>query len=199
MKLALIACALLPLLAAPIAAHAAQGTAAASAEGSPPPSPAPVEQPPATGEGETTPPQTGGETPPPVKTAEAEEPAGAGDVESEDEEALTAEDEVRLYAEEMNLLRRVEGEAGEEEGLGKGSGADAGAPCLVPSLKGDTLKAARRALSRAHCKLGRVTEPHSRRTTLVVTTQALRAGDRLADHAPVSIKLGKRERRHRRA
>jgi hypothetical protein len=62
--------------------------------------------------------------------------------------------------------------------------------CVVPVLRGDTLAAARRALSDAHCRLDRVRRPrHPHRGTLVVTRQTRRPGERLAPEAEVSIVL----------
>jgi hypothetical protein len=65
--------------------------------------------------------------------------------------------------------------------------------CVVPRLRGDSPAAARRALQRAHCNVGRVTAPHSHRGALIVAGQSVRAGRTLADGAKVAIVLiGKR-------
>jgi len=62
--------------------------------------------------------------------------------------------------------------------------------CVVPSLKGDSLPAARRALGKAHCKLGKVSKPRGHHKTLVVAGQGTKGGKTLADGAAVTVKLG---------
>jgi len=58
--------------------------------------------------------------------------------------------------------------------------------CVVPSLRGDTLSAAVRALAKADCHLGRVSRPRHHRGSVVVSGQGsppgkiLRAGSRVA-------------------
>jgi hypothetical protein len=61
--------------------------------------------------------------------------------------------------------------------------------CAVPRLRGDSLAAARRALHRVHCNLGKVTEPRSRHGALIVTRQSVRAGRILAGGAKVEVTL----------
>jgi hypothetical protein len=62
--------------------------------------------------------------------------------------------------------------------------------CVVPSLEGDSLTAARRALGMVHCKLGKVSKPHGHHKTLVVAGQSAKSGKTLADGAAVAVKLG---------
>jgi cell division septation protein DedD len=62
--------------------------------------------------------------------------------------------------------------------------------CRVPALKGDTLPAARRALRRAHCRLGAVHRPARHRSVLRVRAQGASAGKRLAHNARVALWLG---------
>lgn len=62
--------------------------------------------------------------------------------------------------------------------------------CVVPSLKGDTLTVARRALREAHCKLGRVTPPPRGHGRHVVTHQGVRAGSKRLAGTAVSVTLG---------
>jgi hypothetical protein len=69
--------------------------------------------------------------------------------------------------------------------------------CTVPALKGDTLTAARHALTHAHCRLGKVTQPHHHHSTLRVSAQAPRPGEQLAHGAPVSLTLGAKRASHR--
>ncbi|MFL5817336.1 MAG: S8 family serine peptidase [Conexibacter sp.] len=72
--------------------------------------------------------------------------------------------------------------------------------CKVPSLKGKSLRRAKRALRAAHCKLGRVKAPSGARAgRLVVTKSKPRAGAVRADGAKVRLTLGRpapRRRRH---
>lgn len=111
---------------------------------------------------------------------------GAGDVESEDEEEGASPAE--LAAELAEVLRRVEQEAAEEP-LGA-SHVSPSERCVVPELKGDTLRVAQRMLARDHCRLGKVTLPHRHRGRLVVTHQSRRVALRLADRTVVGVKLG---------
>jgi hypothetical protein len=62
--------------------------------------------------------------------------------------------------------------------------------CVVPSLKGDSLTAARRALGKAHCKLGKVSKLRGHHKTLLVTSQSAKSGKTLADGAAIAVKLG---------
>jgi hypothetical protein len=67
--------------------------------------------------------------------------------------------------------------------------------CVVPRLKGDSVAAARSALSKAHCKLGKLSRPRGSHKPLVVTGQGAKSGVRLADGAPVAVKLGPAKRK----
>ncbi|MBV9311387.1 MAG: PASTA domain-containing protein [Solirubrobacterales bacterium] len=60
--------------------------------------------------------------------------------------------------------------------------------CVVPRLKGKTLKKAKKALKRAHCKLGKVTG--RKRKHGHVKKQKPKPGKVLAAGSKVSIKLG---------
>ena len=62
--------------------------------------------------------------------------------------------------------------------------------CLVPRLRGDSLAAARSALSKAHCGLGKVNRARKEQRKLVVSTQSVRAGRVLAKGTAVAVKLG---------
>ncbi len=66
------------------------------------------------------------------------------------------------------------------------------AMCRVPSLKGDSLAAARSALTKAHCKLGRVLTPQRRHGALIVTSQGSPSGTKLPRGAAVAVRLGTR-------
>jgi hypothetical protein len=69
--------------------------------------------------------------------------------------------------------------------------------CLVPNLRGDSLRGARRTLTRAHCRLGAVTRPRHFRGALVVTGQSPRRGHTLSNGASVAVTLGPPRHRHR--
>lgn len=63
--------------------------------------------------------------------------------------------------------------------------------CVVPSLKGDSLSKARRALSKAHCKLGKVTVSRGRQARqLIVVRQRPNPGKKLVSNARVSVSMG---------
>ena len=81
----------------------------------------------------------------------------------------------------------------ESEPSSEASTAPAVVRCVVPSLRGDSLGAARNALRRAHCKLGKVGMPSAHHGALVVTGQSHAAGKKLARGAAVAITLGPRK------
>ncbi len=62
--------------------------------------------------------------------------------------------------------------------------------CVVPSLEGDSLSTARRALVKAHCQLGKISRPRHHASTLRVTRQNPQHGKRLPNGAAVSVILG---------
>ena len=64
--------------------------------------------------------------------------------------------------------------------------------CVVPALKGKTLAAARRALRRAHCELGKVTKVRAERGRGRVLRQAKRAGRRLPARTRIAVVVGRR-------
>jgi len=71
----------------------------------------------------------------------------------------------------------------------------------VPKLSGLSLSAARKKLTRAHCKLGKVRKPRltksQRHARLVVSRQSQRAGKKLANRASVSLTLAPKKPKHR--
>jgi Divergent InlB B-repeat domain len=74
------------------------------------------------------------------------------------------------------------------------------AACLVPKLRGKSLKKARKALSRSHCSLGKVKRPKGhRKGALVVRSSEPGAGRRLGAGAKVSVRLGAAKATHGRA
>jgi hypothetical protein len=84
-------------------------------------------------------------------------------------------------------------EAGERAGREAGERAAlARSPrCVVPSLKGDSLARARRALDRAHCRLGRLSESRRYHGPLVVIKQSVQNGRELAADASVALTLNR--------
>ena len=192
----MIGCTALALLSSPIVAHAAEPSPMLAAGASPSGGAPDAEAPGAAGAGASKPAEATTTAEAPTSKAPAEEETAAS-VEQE-EEALSREAEARLGAEEAAALERIAREAGAEAERTGNPAATAGpTSCLVPSLKGDTLRAARRALARAHCRLGRVSEPRTRGARLVVTRQGRHAGAVLSDEAAISIKLGRPARRRR--
>jgi hypothetical protein len=83
-------------------------------------------------------------------------------------------------------------EAGERETLARERAVMSlpASRCVVPRLRGDSLRTARRALSRAHCKLGRVEKPRKGRGHVRVVRQGAPPGAQLHDNAVISIVLG---------
>jgi len=101
------------------------------------------------------------------------------------EQKSAAEAAVRYASEAAALKRREQEEATQDL-------VDVGLECIVPSLKGDSLSLAQRALSHAHCRLGKVSRLKGRHDgRLVVTQQRVGAGARLANGMRVGVTLGR--------
>ncbi len=83
-------------------------------------------------------------------------------------------------------------ERAEEEGE---TAQSQGGRCIVPKLQGDSLAAARKALQKAHCKLGKVSKSSRYRGRLVVIGQGVPAGHKLGKGSEVAVKLGPRSHR----
>lgn len=66
--------------------------------------------------------------------------------------------------------------------------------CEVPNLVGSTLVAARKELTVAHCKLGKVDASKPSRGKLVVTWQSVHRGSSRPSGTAVSVRLGSRGR-----
>jgi hypothetical protein len=62
--------------------------------------------------------------------------------------------------------------------------------CVVPSLRGDTLTRAKRALTKAHCQIGSVSRPRHAHGRFIVTHQAQPAGKRESAGSRVDVTLG---------
>ncbi len=112
-----------------------------------------------------------------------------------------AEERPAREAAEQAAKERVIHEAGERAGreVGERAGREAAeraastrSPrCVVPSLKGDSLTQARRALDRAHCSLGKLSEPRRYHGPLVVVKQSAQSGRRLPADASVALILNR--------
>jgi hypothetical protein len=88
-------------------------------------------------------------------------------------------------AEEAALKRRVE----EHPATALPAG------CIVPSVKGDRLSAARHTITRAHCRLGGLRRPSHYDGALIVTGQAPHRGSTLRNGASVTLVLGPARKR----
>ncbi len=64
-------------------------------------------------------------------------------------------------------------------------------PCLVPKLVGKTLKAAKAAIKKAFCSVGKVTMVRSSKAKGKVVYQKPRHGKRLRQHAKISLVVSK--------
>jgi hypothetical protein len=108
--------------------------------------------------------------------------------ESETTEEATSEEEqlaTSAEAEEENET----GETEEPEPSASTPHHRGGPRCVVPALQGESLSGARVALSRAHCKLGKVSEPRAHHGGLVIVTQSQAAGRRLSGGALIAVRL----------
>ena len=92
-------------------------------------------------------------------------------------------------AEEAELRRRQEEQAAEQAAHVQE------VVCVVPNLRGDTMSAARRALARAHCRLGQVRGRQRGRTRLVVAAQSIKSGTARPTGTPVAVTLNVRRPR----
>jgi hypothetical protein len=62
--------------------------------------------------------------------------------------------------------------------------------CIVPSVEGDTLSAARHTIARTHCRLGRLRRPSHYHGALIVIGQTPHRGSTLPNGALVALVLG---------
>jgi hypothetical protein len=111
--------------------------------------------------------------------------------------SLSSQDaEAEFTDEEPTGEESEEGESAEEEkpeGEGEGEGVHhhGHAPaCVVPTVDGLSLNAARSVLSKAHCGLGKISFSRSRHGTLVVVWQSHTRGQRLTRGSAVALRLG---------
>jgi hypothetical protein len=109
--------------------------------------------------------------------------------EAEERSAREVAERARTEREIRESGERAAREAAAQEVVGAEEAASGRLRCVVPHLDGDSLTAARRALARAHCALGKVTWPQMRRGKLVIGKQSVRSGRKLAIGAKVAITL----------
>jgi len=105
-----------------------------------------------------------------------------------------AEEEFWAHPPWVQEREKAEREAAEHEAAAKRAAAEreaaaAALRCVVPSLKGESLSAARHSLREAHCTLGKVIRPHRRGGALVVSSQTPGQGRTLTSRAPVAVRL----------
>jgi hypothetical protein len=111
----------------------------------------------------------------------------------------------KRLAEQQERERREAAEAAERKRVEEAQAAARAQPtakpqvsmllrCVVPTLKGDTLRAARRAIISHHCRVGKIRRPRHHRGALVVTAQSPKHGRKLADGAAIALTLGARRR-----
>lgn len=74
----------------------------------------------------------------------------------------------------------------------KPASAPAAVRCVVPRLAGKSLKAAKAALIKAHCRVGKVKTKRARGKTGKVVTQGTKPGKRLANGTKVALVVGRR-------
>lgn len=115
------------------------------------------------------------------------EPAPVNQEIEEESEATMAREKVERETAERETAER---EAAQRAAADRKAAEAAALRCVVPSLKGDSLAAARNSLVRAHCKLGRVSGGHAGRGPLVVIGQMPRHGGTLPNGATVAVRLG---------
>jgi hypothetical protein len=130
---------------------------------------------------------------PSLKEGAEREAAEAPRLEAE-RQARKREEEERPAGEAAALAAR-EGEVREAVARESKPALSTLPKCVVPALKNDSLAAARRAVGKAHCALGRVRKPSRHGDRLVVRTQSVRAGRELALGAAVGVRLGPAPRR----
>jgi hypothetical protein len=109
--------------------------------------------------------------------------------EAEERSAREVAERARTEREIRESGERAAREAAAREAAGAEEARSGRLGCVVPHLDGDSLAAARHALARARCALGKVTWPRARRERLVVGRQGVRGGRKLAAGAKVAITL----------
>jgi hypothetical protein len=114
--------------------------------------------------------------------------------EESQEELGGGEEEAQVASNAENEEENEEEES--EEGEANTASGHSAHRCVVPTLEGDSLSAARTALSRAHCKLGKISEPHLRHVVLVIVEQSKSSGKHLRGGAQIAVRLGASAKSH---
>jgi hypothetical protein len=86
------------------------------------------------------------------------------------------------------------GPCGGGPGPGQGSGPRPAAKCVVPKLNGKTLAAAKKALRKAGCALGKVRKPKHGHGKLVVASQRVKPRTSVAAGTTVGVMLAHKRR-----
>jgi hypothetical protein len=113
-----------------------------------------------------------------------------------EEEERPAKEAAERSAKEREIREAGERADKEQAELAASAGRSS---CVVPSLKGDSLAQARRALRRAHCDLGKLSKPQGHDGRLFVVGQSVRGGSKLAAGTRVALILGSRHQDRRSA
>lgn len=111
--------------------------------------------------------------------------------EEEPKREAEREAKIRSEEEERTAHERAIREAGERAGeAAERARLARSLECVVPKLKGDSLTSARKALRKAHCKLGKIHLSSEHDGRLVVTSQSAGASRRLAKDTAVAVTIG---------
>jgi hypothetical protein len=121
-----------------------------------------------------------------------------GEPEAAQQEPSSGEESAQVTVEAEAEGENEESEEVESEQSAGATGHHHSPRCVVPALQGESLSGARTALSRAHCKLGKVSEPHAHRGGLVIVTQSQAAGRRLAGGTLIAVRLSAGGKLHHR-
>jgi beta-lactam-binding protein with PASTA domain len=128
-----------------------------------------------------------------VERAEAEKRAKE---EAEHKAAQAKEQEQKAKEASEQQAREAAGRKAREESEHKPRPATVGV-CVVPALKGRSLRAARGALQRAHCKLGKVREPRGHHGLLVVVAQSRESGEEVRGTTAINVTLAAKKPKRR--
>jgi hypothetical protein len=105
-----------------------------------------------------------------------------------------AEERSAKEAAELAAKERESREAGERAGrelAERSAAASRSLKCVVPRLAGDSLSEARRAITEAHCRLGKVHWPRHHRGALIVVRENRKTGAAFAAGTRISITLAR--------
>jgi hypothetical protein len=120
----------------------------------------------------------------------------AAQEQKEENERAAKSAEEKKAAEERQQHEAVENQQQQAKEAAKKKAEEEALQCVVPSLKGDPLARATTALRRAHCKLGKVSAPRGKKSALVVLSQKLKPGAKLASGTAVGVTLGHAKHAH---